>query len=59
MTSNDFLVCGRLAQIIGHPVAAEEHAVPGQGNVSCGSWLVDRKGDDADIEQNRLGSWVQ
>ena len=28
-------------------IAAEEHAVLGQGNVSCGSWLNDRKGDDA------------
>ena len=28
-------------------VAAEEHAVLGQGNVSCGSWLNDRKGEDA------------
>ena len=27
-------------------VAAQEHAVLGQGNVSCGSWLNDRKGDD-------------
>ena len=28
-------------------IAAQEHAVLGQGNVSCGSWLNDRKGDDA------------
>jgi len=28
-------------------IAAEEHAVLGQGNVSCGSWLNDRKGEDA------------
>ena len=28
-------------------IAAQEQAVLGQGNVSCGSWLNDRKGDDA------------
>ena len=28
-------------------IAAQEHAVLGQGNVSCGSWLNDRKGEDA------------
>ena len=28
-------------------IAAQEHAVLGQGNVSCGSWLNDRKGDGA------------
>ena len=28
-------------------IAAQEDAVLGQGNVSCGSWLNDRKGDGA------------
>src|SRR5438270_11418301 len=28
-------------------LAAEEHAVLGQGNVSCGSWLNDRQREDA------------
>jgi hypothetical protein len=28
-------------------IAAQEQAVLGQGNVSCGSWLNDRKVDDA------------
>jgi hypothetical protein len=28
-------------------IGAEEHAVLGQGNVSCRSWLNDRKGEDA------------
>jgi hypothetical protein len=27
-------------------IAGQEHAVLGQGNVSCGSWLNDRKGAD-------------
>jgi hypothetical protein len=27
-------------------IAAQEHGVLGQGNVPCGSWLNDRKGDD-------------
>ena len=36
-------------------IAAQEHAVLGQGNVSCGSWLNDRKGEDA---TSRRIAWV-
>jgi hypothetical protein len=37
-------------------IAAQEQAVLGQGNVSCGSWLNDRKGDDTDAS-SRI-AWV-
>ena len=37
-------------------IAAQEHAVLGQGNVSCGSWLNDRKGD-GDGASSRI-AWV-
>ena len=37
-------------------IAAQEQAVLGQGNVSCGSWLNDRKGDDANAS-SRI-AWV-
>jgi hypothetical protein len=48
MNSNwtPFFVAGSLLFLIGQ-VGAQEYAVLGQGNVSCGSWLNDRKGDDA------------
>jgi hypothetical protein len=36
--------------------AAQEHAVLGQGNVSCGSWLSDRKGDEVQV-QSRV-AWI-
>jgi len=32
-------------------IAAQEHAVLGQGNVSCGSWLNDRRGEDAALSR--------
>jgi hypothetical protein len=34
-------------------IAAQEQAVLGQGNVSCGSWLNDRKGDDTSTHFHR------
>ena len=37
-------------------LAAQEQAVLGQGNVSCGSWLNNGKGDDAQAS-NRT-AWV-
>jgi hypothetical protein len=37
-------------------VVAQENAVLGQGNVSCGSWLKERKGDDAQAS-SRI-AWV-
>ena len=48
MTSNwtSLFVAGLLL-FVTTQIAAEEHAVPAQGNVSCGSWLNDRKGEDA------------
>jgi len=48
MTSNwtSLFVAGSLL-FVTTQIAAEEHAVLGQGNVSCGSWLNDRKGEDA------------
>jgi hypothetical protein len=48
MTSNwtSLFVAGLLL-FVTTQIAAEEHAVLGQGNVSCGSWLNDRKGEDA------------
>ena len=39
-------------------IAAQEQAVLGQGNVSCGSWLNDRKGDDTDASSKSHGFWV-
>jgi hypothetical protein len=43
MTSNwtSLFVAGLLL-FVTTQIAAEEHAVLGQGNVSCGSWLNDR-----------------
>jgi hypothetical protein len=38
------LLCALTAQ-----TAAQERAVLGQGNVSCGSWLQNRRGDDAQV----------
>jgi hypothetical protein len=29
--------------------AAQDRAVLGQGNISCGSWLENRRGDDAQV----------
>jgi hypothetical protein len=48
MTSNwtSLFLAGSLL-FVTTQIAAEEHAVLGQGNVSCGSWLNDRKGEDA------------
>ena len=48
MTSNwtSLFVAGSLL-FVTTQIAAEEHAVLGQGNVSCGSWLNDRTGEDA------------
>ena len=48
MTSNwtSLFVAGSLL-FVTTQIAAEEHAVLGQGNVSCGSWLNDRRGEDA------------
>jgi hypothetical protein len=37
-------------------IAAQEHGVLGQGNVSCVSWLNDRKGDSAN-SSSRI-AWV-
>lgn len=37
-------------------IAAQEHAVLGQGNVSCGAWLNGRKGNDANAS-SRI-AWV-
>lgn len=37
-------------------IAAQEQAVLGQGNVSCGSWLNDRKGDD--VQASSKIAWV-
>ena len=50
MTSNwtSLFVAGSLL-FVTTQIAAEEHAVLGQGNVSCSSWLNDRKGEDAAI----------
>jgi len=48
MTSNwtSLFVAGSLV-LATTEIAAEEHAVLGQGNVSCRAWLNDRKGEDA------------
>ena len=56
MTSNwiSLFVAGSLL-FVTTQIAAEEHAVLGQGNVSCGSWLNDRKGEDA---ASRRIAWV-
>jgi len=48
-------VAGSLLFLIGQ-VAAQEFAVLGQGNVSCESWLNERKGGDARAS-NRI-AWV-
>jgi hypothetical protein len=37
-------------------VVAQDNAVLGQGNVSCGAWLKERKGDDAQAS-SRI-AWV-
>jgi hypothetical protein len=50
------LVRGRLALNSDPDVAAQEHAVLGQGNVPCGSWLNDRKGDDTNASSKI--AWV-
>ena len=43
MTSNwTFLFVAGSLLFVTTQIAAEEHAVLGQGNVSCGSWLDDR-----------------
>ena len=34
-----------------------EEAVLGQGNISCGSWIENRR-DDNPLDQNRVGSRV-
>jgi hypothetical protein len=49
------LVAGSLLFPAG-PIAAQEQGVLGQGNVSCGSWLVARKGDELQ-SSNRI-AWV-
>src|SRR5258708_20048458 len=36
--------------------AAKEQAVLGQGNVSCGSWLENRRGDDAQVSART--AWI-
>ena len=36
--------------------AAQEQAVLGQGNVSCGSWLENRRGDDAQVSART--AWI-
>ena len=57
MTSNwtSLFVAGSLL-FVTTQIAAEEHAVLGQGNVSCGSWLNDRKGDDTNASSRT--AWV-
>ena len=37
-------------------MAAQEQAVLGQGNVSCGSWLENRTGDDVQVAART--AWV-
>jgi hypothetical protein len=48
MNSNraSLFVAGYLLLVV-TAVAAQEHGVLGHGNVSCRSWLNERKGDDA------------
>ena len=41
------LVAASLLWALTTEMAAQEQAVLGQGNISCGSWLENRKGDDA------------
>ena len=43
-TWKPLFVAGLLVFLIGQ-IAAQEYAVLGQGNVSCESWLNERKGD--------------
>jgi hypothetical protein len=50
-----FFVAGSLL-ILTTDIAAQEHAVLGQGNVSCSSWLNDRKGDDTNSSSRT--AWV-
>ena len=50
-----FFVAGSLL-ILTTDIAAQEHAVLGQGNVSCSSWLNDRKGDDTNASSRT--AWV-
>jgi len=45
------LLCTLTAQ-----TAAQERAVLGQGNISCGSWLENRRGDDAQVSART--AWV-
>jgi hypothetical protein len=57
MNSNSaFLFVAGSLLILTTDIAAQEHGVLGQGNVSCGSWLNDRKGDDANAS-SRI-AWV-
>jgi hypothetical protein len=59
MTSNwtSLFVAGLLL-FVTTQIAAEEHAVLGQGNVSCGSWLNDRDKMRARI-QFGAGCWFE
>src|SRR5579864_4592496 len=41
------LVAASLLWALTTEMAAQEQAVLGQGNISCGSWLENRKGGDA------------
>ena len=54
MTSNwtSLFVAGSLL-FLTTQIAAQEDAVLGQGNISCGSWLNDRKGDGAGASGSR------
>ena len=50
------LVAGSLLFVLTARIAAQEQAVLGQGNVSCGSWLENRTGDDVQVAART--AWV-
>jgi len=50
------LVAASLLWALTAQTAAQEQAVLGQGNVSCGAWLENRKGDDAQVSART--AWI-
>jgi hypothetical protein len=50
------LVAASLLWALIAQTAAQERAVLGQGNVSCGAWLENRKGDDGQVSART--AWI-
>jgi hypothetical protein len=50
------LVVASLLCTLAAQTAAQERAVLGQGNISCGSWLENRRGDDAQVSSRT--AWI-